>query len=121
MQPPVILFYTVPENAQFPSSATVPLDAPWIQPRHPDVCGYIRELRLRPNYRLSWPAADTTVDEAWVVDQVTEITNHLDGLHTFELDGAVSGRPLMDGSKGLARGILKFQVGGPDADLDVAR
>ncbi|KAJ7486722.1 hypothetical protein FB451DRAFT_1227891 [Mycena latifolia] len=56
--------------------------------QHPHICGSVRELRVRPNYRLSWPVPDTAVDEAWVADQVAEIAKHLGGLHTFEWDGA---------------------------------
>ncbi|KAJ7670463.1 hypothetical protein B0H17DRAFT_1209329 [Mycena rosella] len=63
--------------------------------RNPEVCRCVRELRVRPNYRLSWPIADTYVDEAWVADLVAEIATHLNVLHTFEWDGAeLAGDPL---------------------------
>ncbi|KAJ6520979.1 hypothetical protein DFH09DRAFT_1193355 [Mycena vulgaris] len=56
--------------------------------RHPDVCGCIRELVVRPNYRSSWPDSDTVIDETLVVDRLTEICKTLKSLQTFEWDGA---------------------------------
>ncbi|KAJ6582515.1 hypothetical protein DFH09DRAFT_1145520 [Mycena vulgaris] len=56
--------------------------------RHPDVCECVRELVVRPNCRSSWPEADTTIDETWVVDELTDSCKNLKSLQTFEWDGA---------------------------------
>ncbi|KAF7316040.1 F-box domain-containing protein [Mycena indigotica] len=55
--------------------------------RHPELCGHIRKLALRPNYYLAWPNRDSAVDEVWVAKMVRIIAPGLKKLKTFDWDG----------------------------------
>lgn len=51
------------------------------------LCRYIRKLAVRPNYYLAWPYQDTTLDEAWVVDQLLDLCENMTILSVFDWDG----------------------------------
>jgi len=66
------------------------------------LCGYLRELAVRPNYYLAWPEPEGSespgkssgkgkgkkgVDEAWVADKIAELAPKMRKLDTFDWDG----------------------------------
>ncbi|KAJ7828131.1 hypothetical protein B0H14DRAFT_3719247 [Mycena olivaceomarginata] len=54
---------------------------------HPELCAHVRELAVRPNYYLAWPARDTPVDEEALARSIARLAPTLKSLRTFVWDG----------------------------------
>ncbi len=52
-----------------------------------DLCGYIRELVVRPNYYQAWPQPDKRICEVWVANAIKKISRHLKAIRSFDWDG----------------------------------
>ncbi|TFK23868.1 hypothetical protein FA15DRAFT_593397 [Coprinopsis marcescibilis] len=51
------------------------------------LCQHIKKFAVRPNYYLSWPQQDETLDENWVVDRLVDLSKDFVLLTTFDWDG----------------------------------